>query len=30
LFNQMKVLEHVEFPMGNTKVVPQDIWIVRK
>lgn len=30
LFNQMKVLEHVELPMGNTKVVPQDIWIVRK
>jgi len=30
LFEQMKVLEIVELPMGNTKVVPQDIWIVRK
>lgn len=30
LFDQMEVLEHVEFPIGNVKVVPQDIWIVRK
>lgn len=30
LFDQMEVLEHVELEPGNGKIVPQDIWIVRK
>lgn len=30
LFSEMEVLEHIELENGKTKVVPQDIWIVRK
>jgi len=30
LFSEMEVLEHIELEYGKSKVVPQDIWIVRK
>jgi SAM-dependent methyltransferase len=30
LFSEMEVLEHIELENGESKVVPQDIWIVRK
>lgn len=30
LFSEMKVLEHIELDYDKGKVVPQDIWIVRK
>ncbi len=30
LFRNATILEHIALPRGNTKVIPQDIWILRK